>query len=508
MKRKIRYKQLLFSSFLLLSAFACVREQSPAPVSSEDGLTIETARLYYEKALEKGKTKASSGQVRTNMFYREEYNEKWVKALLSCTEGVESVDVPVQEERQYYVMSRDGEGYFLTRCHHDLTIIRSVETGEMGVYHHYYIPFRSTNDAYRDEYEGGLYGDFLNNGFREDFTGLELYYDMEGRIVKLLRYYRGKRYEEIYYGDGSFARKKMEYQMRYYVTKAYGIKPHMKTKGDHSGYTCPQCGSNLRESESNLYYCSNCPWSELDFNNQEIDELIFYGEGGGGGWDYSDPDEPQIPDPNTGGGDGGGGSGNGGNAGSGDEQDIPSNFIFDDKAELQIRPILEALMEDCAAASMINALSEYDINFIERHGKSSPIEMIGKKTVSGRIVELNFEYYLTVDNIMDYALLEELFHAIQFINGNFSRNGWGLNLEIEAKYAVFLYMQKHGRVDEFPGYNVDKQCLWDYQLNATEENYLRIANYVRNLSREYADMKEDPDHRSMSNLYVLNCYDE
>ena len=69
-------------------------------------------------------------------------------------------------------------------------------------------------------------------------------------------------------------------------------------------------------------------------------------------------------------------------------------------------------------------------------------------------------------------------------------------------------MQKHGRVDEFPGYNVDKQCLWDYQLNATEENYLRIANYVRNLSREYADMKEDPDHRSMSNLYVLNCYDE
>ena len=43
------------------------------------------------------------------MFYRESYQPVWEKALYSSTSEVESVDVPVDEQRKYYVTSLDGQ---------------------------------------------------------------------------------------------------------------------------------------------------------------------------------------------------------------------------------------------------------------------------------------------------------------------------------------------------------------------------------------------------------------
>ena len=499
MKKSLHFKRLLFCT-LLLSAFSCIQEQRITQVSSEDKLTVEAARFFYEKALEREKTKASSDHERTNLFYRETYSENWGKALLSQTDKVESVDVPVNEQRQYYVISRDGSGYYLTRCHHHLSIVRSVETGAIGVYHHFFIPFRHTNDAFRDTFDGRLYGNYRNNGIREDFTGLELYYDMEGKIVKLLRYYKGKQYEDRYYGDGSTAREMIAYQMRHYITKAYGIKSSLKTKGDHTTYLCPDCGFDLRESESGYLYCHHCPWSELNFYNQEIDEIIFYGEGGGNsggdsgwdsGWDYLFPIDPQQPDPNT----GGGGSGNGGGPG------IPPGFSLDAEAEHRIAPVLQRLMEDCAASSIILAVSEFGIAFQHNPTMFDIAQMVPKTASAPYYIRYN-----PTDVIDDYILLEELLHCFQHLNGNYSES-WFLNLEVEAKYAIFLYLDKHGKLDEMPGTDIEKQCFRDYQSNETEENYLRLVNYVRNLGPTYANMSEDQNHRSMPHKFVFNCYE-
>ena len=501
MKKSLHFKRLLFCA-LLLSAFSCIQEQRITQVSSEDKLTVESARFFYEKALEREKTKASSDHERTNLFYRETYSENWGKALLSQTDKVESVDVPVNEQRQYYVISRDGSGYYLTRCHHHLSIVRSVETGAIGVYHHFFIPFRHTNDAFRDTFDGRLYGNYRNNGIREDFTGLELYYDMEGKIVKLLRYYKGKQYEDRYYGDGSTAREMIAYQMRHYITKAYGIKSSLKTKGDHTSYLCPDCGYDLRESESGYLYCHHCPWSELNFYNQEIDEIIFYGEGGGNsggdsGWDFLFPIDPQQPDPNT----GGGGSGNVGGPG------IPEGFYLDAKAERQIAPVLQRLMEDCAASSIISSLSKSGVKFQNVNGQFDIAKMVVPKTSSEPYL---IKYFVLTEYISEYALLEELYHCFQHLNGNYSKS-WHLNLEVEGKYAIFLYLEKHGDLNEMPstgGTDVEIQCFRDYKSHKTEENYLRLVNYVRNLGPTYANMPENQNYRSMPQIGIFKCYEE
>lgn len=501
--KKTTFKRI-YLYVLLLSVFGCVQEQSH-DISSEDKLTVETARYYYEKAQERAKTKAISGHERTNMFFREAYSENWEQSLLSQTDVVESVDVPLNEQRQYYVISRDGKGYYLTRCHHSLSIVRSAETGAIGVYHHFFIPFRHTNDAFGGSYDGRLYGNFRNNGDRENYTGLELYFDTEGNIVKFLRYYRGKRYEDRYYGDGSTTKEIIAYQMRYYIKKAYGIKSHIKTKGDHTTYSCPDCGFDLRES-GGILSCDRCPWSELDFYDQEIDECIFYGDAGGsgngGGWDFPDPVFPQQPDPNTGGGGGGGGSGNVGGPG------IPEGFFYlDAKAERQIAPVLQRLMEDCAASSIISSLSKSGVKFENVNGQFDIAKMVVPKTSSE---PYHIKYFVLTEYISEYALLEELYHCFQHLNGNYSKS-WHLNLEVEAKYAIFLYLEKHGDLDEMPstgGTDVEIQCFRDYKSHKTEENYLRLVNFVRNLGPTYANMSENQNHRSMPQIGIFKCYEE
>lgn len=105
---RLHPKRLLFT-LLFLSIYACVHEESVTDVLSEKGLSVETAHSLHDAALAKVKTKTSAIQERVNMFYRESYQPVWEKALYSSTSEVESVDVPVDEQRKYYVTSLDGQ---------------------------------------------------------------------------------------------------------------------------------------------------------------------------------------------------------------------------------------------------------------------------------------------------------------------------------------------------------------------------------------------------------------
>ena len=85
------------------------------------------------------------------------------------------------------------------------------------------------------------------------------------------------------------------------------------------------------------------------------------------------------------------------------------------------------------------------------------------------------------------------------------------NLEVEGKYAIFLYLEKHGDLNEMPstgGTDVEIQCFRDYKSHKTEENYLRLVNYVRNLGPTYANMPENQNHRSMPQIGIFKCYEE
>lgn len=75
-------------------------------------------------------------------------------------------------------------------------------------------------------------------------------------------------------------------------------------------------------------------------------------------------------------------------------------------------------------------------------------------------------------------------------------------------YFLLSLLDKHGKLDEMPGTDIEKQCFRDYKSHKTEENYLRLVNYVRNLGPTYANMPENQNHRSMPQIGIFKCYEE
>ena len=134
--------------------------------------------------------------------------------------------------------------------------------------------------------------------------------------------YRGKVYAGLYAGDGKGTQQRIQWQLNYYIAKAFGIKDHAHTKAD-GHYACPNCGAILEIGEDGYYCCPSCSWTEMDFWEQELDEVTIYGEGGSNGNNpdpFPDPENPNQPDPNTGGDEGGGGN-------NGSSPDNPTDSI-------------------------------------------------------------------------------------------------------------------------------------------------------------------------------------
>ena len=332
----------------------------------------------------------------------------------------------------------------------------------------------------------------------------------------MLRYARGELYESLYYGDGAVSRELMSYIIRHYIHKAYAVKSNVTTKGGHSHFLCPECGCELRVTELGIYYCTKCPWNQLKLFNLEIDEMYFTGYlgGGGGGSGYlPDDPNPDQPDPNTGGSGGGGASGDGGGT------DIPPGIILDTIAQQRIAPALRLILEDCAGASLINYISEYEVVFREKAGMMSLAEMTAirvneRDTNTQEIIGYHYKYKIDYNlsspppsEIPIYVLFEELFHCLQHTSyGDFPKD-WKMNVEVEAKYATFLFMDRQGCLEEFLSTDAEKRCFNDYRSAPTPDNYSRLVNYVRDLAPAYKNMPEDSTHRSMPNTFIFNCYD-
>lgn len=477
---------------LLLSLIGCNLEKDKV-MDDYKQLSVQHAKFIYESATNQMSTKATDSREKTNMFFRKEYSLNWKAALPTSTDDVSSVDIPTDEERRYLISSLDGQGYYLTRCHHSITIVRSLKTGATGVYHHFFIPFRDSRDKYRDSFDGELYRNFHNNGFRDDFSGLEVYSDLDGRIVKLLRYYRGKQYASFFARDGLNGR--ISHNLCYYIHKAYGIRYDVRTK-DGGHFICPQCGSDLYESESGYYYCTHCDWNELDFYEQEIEETIIYGEGGGGGWSSGGNDDPNpdLPDPNTG--NGGGNSGAGNSNPPGDPGDgIPENIHIDPQISF-VNACLTEIMDDCGVSQLLSSLSETTIHIVPGNSLY-PIYVDPTPLVDG-----SYNVVCSTVYLQHHTLVEELFHCLQVVNGYYNSN-WALNVEVEAKYAAFLFADRNGEFDDLPGNTNQKQALLDYRALHSEENYLQIENYIKTVMPAYANFGEDPTKRSMPNLGTM-----
>ena len=490
--------QLFLASFLCFWGCSAVHEKA----NRDSSFSIAEARILYDNAISQFITKSPSDKEKTNLFYRKSYAPIWNLALPTRSDEVASIDIPVSEERRYFVLSQDGQGFYLTRCHHSITIIKSLKNDATGVYNHFFIPFRDSRDKYKDLFKEELYRGFHTNGFREDFSGLEIYADMNGNIIKLQRYSFGKKADNLYYGTSKHTRERIDLRLHYYIFKAYGILNDLKTK-DGSHYICPQCGCDLQQNESGYYYCSHCPWNELDFYNQEIEQSIIIGEGGGGGTiDPEDPENPELPDPNT----GGGGSYNG-SSGNNGNQGAPSNFSFDSEANQKVLPTLLEILDECVGDAIMDSIGSVSISFTKNVNLGSMMAVRVPDNDYNTISRIDYNLWGVVRSSI---LFEELIHCIQIINGAYHPNR-ALNSEIEAKFATYCFAYYTETTEDL---FIPTSCssLWwnafsDYKNDPSEENYARMIDSVKASSPIYNAMSDNPDYHSMNNIANLfNCY--
>ena len=508
MKKSFLY---ILVSCIIASMSGCLQESAIVETTT-DSLSAQQAKEVYEARISEGTTKTSSVCERANMFYRESYIPDWNRALSTRTDYVESVDVPLAEKCDYYVMSNDGQGFYLTCCHHSITVVRSVESKTTGVYHHFFIPFRDSRDLYRESFKGELYRGFHNNGYRDGFSGLEIYANTQGKVIKILRYYNGTLYDKFFDGNGKKESDMIRHSLKYYISKAYGIRKDLRTR-DGSQYHCPQCGHELNEYNG-YYYCTECGWNEMDFWEQDLDECYIYGDGGGSGIGNEggspDPNYPNSPDPdpNTGSGGSNNGSGNGNN--NTEQGEIPTSFSFDSNAVLYIIPSLQVILQDCAGQTIINALSQENISFVWNSSLMPQIAVIVSSNLSSiSISRVEYNVYGTI-NIG--ALFEELYHCLQVISDDYNTD-WKLNVEIEAKLASYIYAKHTGKVSNLTIPN-GASCEWwnnvfePYLIDPSESNYARMADSVRASHPMYASMLDNPEHHTMNYLStIFDCYE-
>lgn len=506
MKLKISALLLVFLFFLV----GCLHEKEET-LSTIQPLTVQSAKAIYDAASISISTKVSSDREKNNMFFRETYEPDWKTALPTRTDDVESVDVPVNEQRLYYVTTHDGQGFYLTGCHHSITIVRSVKTGNTGVYHHFFIPFRDSRDKYRDSYDGELYRGFHNNGYRDDFSGLEIYSNRTGRIIKYLWYVNGKRLFSAYAGDSPEKEMKIGRLMKYYIVKGYGILHDIHTK-DGTQYHCPQCGHELYEIDG-YYYCSECDWNEMDFWQQYLEECYIYGEGGGsGGNDGGDDPDPlnPDPDPNTG---GGGNNGSGSGTGGYDQGDIPENFHFVSNQDTIVLPAFLRIINDCAGEALINELAGYQINFNWSYSCSGLISTVVLHNLNHDTYYLSGNInYCAGGPIASFIVFEELFHCIQVNNSDYS-NDWKMNVEVEAKFASYLYAMHTGDSSIMNRFRdaYGSFAPFEYYRQHPEDSvaYLDLVQVVRSQDPVlYGNITENASHRQMNNLAtIFDCYE-
>lgn len=503
-------KNALFRAFslctLLLSLTGCMQEKE-MPQPDGQALTVQQAKELYDAAMDACSTKAISDLEKNNMFYRKDFSPDWKRALPTQTDEIESVDVPLDAKRKYYVLTAGKDGFYLTWCHHSLTVVKSRKTKQTGVYNHFFIPFSDPYREKRSHYENELYRGFHNNGFRDGFSGLELFSTVTGQVVKYNWYVDGKLRYSLFAGDGLKSQMKIRQLLKYYIHRAYSFPETLRVKTKTS-YRCPECSHVLHQNEDDFYCCSDCGWNEMDFWEQTLEEAIIYGDGGGGGGGYGGgndlPVDPNQPDP---GGSGGGGSGHGGGgsnpgAVSGEE---PANFSFDERARQIILPTLLEIMMDCGGAALVSALEGHHIPFVEKKGILELARVIAQRgTISGRYSIGRVEYNLD-DVIEHHVLFEELYHCYQIVTQDYSSD-WKLNVEVEAKYVAYLYVrhtQSQAQLERIYGSNSPYE---NYRTGSI--SYEELANYVRSLSPIYSTFLEHPDHRTMNGLsQIFDCYE-
>ena len=507
LNKTIKFKRLNITILLLLLG-GCTSTLNDDSLTIEKDLSLNEAREIYEKhnALIATKSQASPN----NFFQRNVAGLLWDKAKSSSNEKNSCVDIPILSDYIYGAFLKDAKGkMYISKCYHSITVLKTKKNNKFYVYNHFYFPEESLANEDIGKYDDNLYRNYTNNEKKTEFSGIEVFSTLDGKIVTVNKYISGKIIEKSFIGAKNENIKAMTDLLNSYFYKVFhlnkrdgGLSSNSQPKTKVDYVLCDVCDYYLFYMITEcVFMCANCGYYMYlsGFNGTTtLNEITIIGDGEGysaGGDDY-DP-TPPGDDEGGNGGDGGDGEDDGGNGGDGNQGIVP-NWEFDVQSQLQILPAIYTIYEDCAGAALIDAISEDYLRFVYVPGLGVMAQFIHN---GDRIEWL-------LDGIIDpTTLFEELVHAYQSYSGNYARSH-KMNIEIEAKLATFMYAQNNDCINSIYGMNTVLEVLYSSYLdNRTNENYEAIINYLSQHGYSLANFPENSAYRNTDNIdSFFTCY--
>lgn len=169
-------------------SYSCVQDGQDAETSGlqKPQLSIEEARAFYDQGLLQQQTRATAPR---GLFSVGAVESNWSSAEMSAVNAISCVDVPTKTEFVYFISRVNAQKEtWSVRAWSKLTVVKSVETGIIASYMHFFVP----ETEYAKIYDCDVSDFFANCQDRYDYSGLEFYTTLDGFPVAAAKYVNGK----------------------------------------------------------------------------------------------------------------------------------------------------------------------------------------------------------------------------------------------------------------------------------------------------------------------------
>jgi len=486
--KKIYYLYIALSVVTAMVLYSCVKDylDDHKGKASSEILSVDEAKAFFEKQMTEYATRAAGNAEHKPTIVPDEFTPVWTRGVSVSQDGVGSVNVPIMSNCRYsairsYADKQGKPKAYSAPVWQKLVVVKNSADDRMGVYILNLLPdegFYKSNKNYSTD-------NFVNGGSKGRFSGLAIYSNLGGKILRIDKYSDGK---EVAGANILVDKDKLDWNQEQIDSVLSNIYFSRKTVESTRGFSfedeneiddleiighlleegneCPICGCDP-------CICSDiCPICGCDpCMCQDLPPLVIPGSSGGGGGF-------------SGGSFGGGGGGTGGPGGTGEEKPpivmpdltIPATYVvgkgtpypytltnwnifmpWDQTVNVtitgtpltysqQVQQLLKKLLEDCLSKQLFNYLNSI------QHAVS--IISVDNLMVYGQPANGVFGYHSNGSLILldskasQVTLLEELYHAYQWLRPGADiagyNNQYGGNIEIEAKMAKYQYMVRNG----------------------------------------------------------------
>lgn len=451
------------------------------PVKAEVSITAEEAQASFENEMMSKATRSITTRKEDLISYsRHQFPfgniiPKWSSGVASNTSKTAYYETPIRSSYFYRAWRHKRIGknkkkeWICTKIIHKLLVIKDPKTNKTYNYIELLIP----TIHFVNHHRTFNYNRITNDGNMLDFSGFKVYTTLDGHLVRVNEYKKGKKVRGVFL-DGT-ADKETYQEMR---RRALIMLKNTRISIKLPKVAMTRSYDELEYEDESWHVDENGDiWVWDSYFGEWILTGNIYGEDGEDGYVLGEvvitpPDpEPEIDDPfvpspippidgdtrddseeEIGGQGGGGGHSSSVGSGGGYQppvapkaQAIFRNSGMTDANWKVIERMLDKIMADCMGQALYNGLKN------TLNGKTLTIQFIGK---GNSAFDLSGGIRLRTD-VVSGEFLHEMLHAYQAYRENYtSMTHAKLNMEIETHYAQYLYQSN---LPEYKGSKWEKR---------------------------------------------------